>query len=98
MKSRWLYTSILVILLSLALLTFSARAQEAAPGGYSLSWWTVDGGGGTSSATGYSLNGTAGQPDAGIHSGSGYLASGGYWTGAGAGVPSYPVFIPLIIH
>ena len=35
-------------------------------GGYDLSWWTVDGGGGEISGGGYTLYGVAGQPDANI--------------------------------
>jgi len=33
--------------------------------GFSLAWWTVDSGGGTSSNADFSLSGTIGQPDAG---------------------------------
>ena len=43
------------------------------------SWFTVDGGGGTSTGGQLGLSGTAGQPDAGIMSGSGYILYGGFW-------------------
>ncbi len=49
-------------------------------GGYDLTWWTVDGGGGTVSGAGYTLMGTAGQPDAGAPlTGGGYTLTGGFW-------------------
>ena len=44
---------------------------------YDLSWWTVDGGGTTlSTGEGYTLGGTAGQPDAGVLTGEGYTLAG----------------------
>ena len=52
----------------------------AGTGGYDLDWWTVDGGGGTFSTGGtFELGGTAGQPDAGSHSGGVYALGGGFW-------------------
>jgi hypothetical protein len=46
-----------------------------------ISWWTVDGGGGTSTGGGYTLQGTIGQAEA--HSaaavGNGLLVRGGFW-------------------
>ena len=62
----------------LALLTsflYSARAQ------YAIDWYTVDGGGGTSSGGSYALSGTIGQPDAGTLSGGSYTLEGGFWPG-----------------
>lgn len=64
--------------------------------GYHLSWWTVDGGGGTfSTGEGYSLGGTIGQPDAGRLAGTGYRLDGGFWSGA-AGL--YGVYLPVIMR
>jgi hypothetical protein len=56
----------------------------ASGGGYDLSWYTIDGGGGTSEAGGFTLSGTIGQPDAGTMSGGGYELAGGFWTGGDA--------------
>jgi len=50
------------------------RAQS-----YSIDWYTIDGGGGTSSGGGYSVSGTIGQPDAGRMSGGNYTIEGGFW-------------------
>jgi hypothetical protein len=55
--------------------------------GYSLDWWSVDGGGGTSAGGSFILSGTVGQPDAGIMTGGQYTLSGGFW-GVIAGLPS----------
>ena len=62
--------------------------------GYDLSWYTLDGGGGSSSGGGYSLSGTIGQPDAGTVSGGGYTLLGGFWGGSNA---PYNIYLPLIV-
>lgn len=51
-------------------------------GGYDLSWWTIDGGGHTFSASAdgvFSLGGTIGQPDAGVMAGGNHTLTGGFW-------------------
>lgn len=48
---------------------------------FDLSWYTIDGGGGTSSGGVFVVNGTVGQPDAGVMSGGSFQLSGGFWTG-----------------
>ena len=69
-------------------------AQLAGPGTYDLSWQTIDGGGGTSSGGGFSLNGTIGQPDAGVFMTGGSLAlAGGFWPGGGDPAPLCPADI-----
>lgn len=60
---------------ALFLLPACARAQ------YAIDWFTIDGGGGTSSGGSYSLSGTIGQPDAGTLSGGSYTLEGGFWPG-----------------
>lgn len=48
---------------------------------YTLDWWTVDGGGGTSTGGVYSVTGTIGQPDAGpVLSGGPFTLTGGFWS------------------
>lgn len=49
---------------------------------YNIDWYTIDGGGGTSSGGGYTLSGTIGQPDAGMLAGGSYTLAGGFWGGA----------------
>jgi len=52
----------------------------SAPGqNYALDWFTIDGGGGTSSGGPYALAGTIGQPDAGTMSGGAFRLVGGFW-------------------
>jgi len=46
---------------------------------FDLSWYTLDGGGGTSSAGAYRLQGTIGQPDVGVMTGGDYRITGGFW-------------------
>ena len=62
--------------LVLALLAGSVSAFAQ----YSLDWYTVDGGGGTSTGKLYSVSGTIGQPDAGAMSGGNYSLQGGFWS------------------
>ncbi len=51
-----------------------------APGqNYSIDWFTVDGGGGTSTGGVYVVSGTIGQPDAGKMSGGSFTLDGGFW-------------------
>ena len=86
-------------LLGLLLLTGIALAQSG--GGYDLSWSTVDGGGHTfSSGGGYSLGGTAGQPDAGVLSDGSYTLTGGFWGGAAAqhSPSQHTIYLPLVLR
>jgi hypothetical protein len=55
---------------------FCLRAQQ-----YSIDWYKVAGGGGTSTNGQYSVSGTIGQPDAGqTMSGGNYSLTGGFWS------------------
>jgi hypothetical protein len=67
-----------ILLATLALLfslTFTSRAQD-----YSIDWFTIDGGGGTSTGGVYAVSGTIGQPDAGgPMTGGPYSLTGGFW-------------------
>lgn len=73
MKSYTVGLIMLILMLSL---------PQLAAGQYSLSWRTVDGGGGQSIGGSYALTGTAGQPDAQVSSGGSYALSGGFWGNA----------------
>jgi len=47
---------------------------------YSIDWFTIDGGGGTSTGGVFSISGTIGQPDAGRMSGGNFTVEGGFWS------------------
>jgi hypothetical protein len=48
---------------------------------YSIDWYKVAGGGGTSTGGTYSVSGTIGQPDAGVAmTGGNYSLTGGFWS------------------
>ncbi|MGI6272509.1 MAG: hypothetical protein ACOYLD_09170 [Anaerohalosphaeraceae bacterium] len=49
---------------------------------YEISWYSIDGGGGTSTGGRYSLTGTVGQADTGVSSGGSYVLSTGFWPGS----------------
>jgi hypothetical protein len=84
--------SILLFSLLTLLLLLAAGMAYARIAGYSLSWWTVDSGGGSSSGGNYSLSGTIGQPDAGALAGGNYRLEGGFWGGA---ISALRVYLPL---
>jgi len=87
----------LLFLIAVPVLAQSGGGYQVARSGYDLSWWTVDGGGGTFSTGGaYSLGGTAGQPDAGWRAGGGYTLAGGFWRGGT--LAKYKVYLPLVVQ
>jgi hypothetical protein len=88
---------LLVVLLVPATATVTQGAIEPGQAGeYDLSWWTVDGGGVTSSdSSGYSLGGTAGQPDAAVWSGGDYVLAGGFWGGVAV---EFRIYLPLVLR
>ena len=89
------YVSRLLLLAALLSLVASVALAQTG-GGYDLTWSTIDGGGYTwSEGGGYSLGGTAGQPDAGVLSGGGYTLAGGFWCG---GAAQYRVYLPLVLR
>ena len=60
----------------LSAFSFRASAQS-----YSIDWYKIAGGGGTSTNGNYSVSGTIGQPDAGVAmTGGNYSMSGGFWS------------------
>jgi hypothetical protein len=85
-----------IAFLALAVLLLLAGAALANGPGYTLDWWTVDGGGGTWSDTGgqYELNGTVGQSDAGVWGDGDYTLTGGFW---GGGAVQYRICLPLVV-
>jgi len=68
--------------------TLAGHAQS-----YSIDWFTIDGGGGTSSGGNFAVTGTIGQPDAGTRKGGGFMLSGGFW---GALIPVQETGAPFL--
>ena len=64
-----------------------ARAQN-----FTIDWFTIDGGGGTSTGGVFSVSGTIGQPDAGgPMSGGNYSLTGGFWSLSAVPSPGAPM-------
>jgi len=63
-----------LVALIMALALSRAGAQS-----FAVDWFSIDGGGGTSTGGVYSVSGTIGQPDAGHLSGGNYTIDGGFW-------------------
>ena len=80
--------SLLFAIAASLVLSAGAMAQS-----YSIDWYKVSGGGGTSSGGTYTLSGTIGQPDAGPAMGNGanYSLTGGFWAIYAVNVPGSPV-------
>ena len=99
MKRKWIAGAPLswAALAACLLLLLAPAALAQSDGGYDLTWSTVDGGGGTfSTGEGYSLGGTAGQPDVGVVAGGGYTLAGGLWRGGA--LAKYKVYLPLVVR
>ena len=47
---------------------------------FAIDWFTIDGGGGTSTGGVFTVTGTIGQPDAGAMGGGGFALAGGFWS------------------
>jgi hypothetical protein len=66
-------------LLRITLLLLAVTSATVFSQSYSIDWFTIDGGGGTSTGGVYSVSGTIGQPDAGRMSGGNFTLDGGFW-------------------
>jgi hypothetical protein len=88
---------LVILFLAGILVLILAGVVLAAPQVFDLSWWTVDGGGGTFSSGGdFTLGGTIGQPDAGVMQGGDYTLGGGFWGGGEVATPLSFVHLPVI--
>ena len=67
----------LCLALGAAVLIYSTVSAQT---NYSLDWWTINGGGGTSADGVYSVSGTIGQPSSSTMSGGNYAVTGGFWS------------------
>ena len=93
---RWWRPLTILGVIALLAATLLVTTVAASPGAsYSLDWFTVDGGGGTSTGGSYSLSGTIGQPDAGARTGGIYALAGGFWVGVESLIR---VYIPLVMR
>jgi hypothetical protein len=80
-----------LVALALALAATRASAQ------YSIDWYKVSGGGGTSTGGVYSVSGTIGQPDAGgPMTGANYSLVGGFWSLYALQTPGAPLLSILL--
>ena len=80
----------LTILLTKLAITLAPGALHAQS--YSIDWFTIEGGGGTSTGGVYAVTGTIGQPDAGaVLSGGNYTLQGGFWSIQAVHIPGAPL-------
>ena len=77
----------LILLLAVMVISSASFAQP-----YSIDWYKVAGGGGTSTGGVYSVSGTIGQPDAGGPlTGGNYSVTGGFWSLYAVQMPGAPL-------
>jgi hypothetical protein len=70
----------------IALLAITGAAAPAMAQPFAINWYTIDGGGGTSTGGTFSLSGTIGQADAGgPMTGGTFSLTGGFWVGGSTG-------------
>jgi len=93
MKPKLIMVVLVVVMLAYVGIAF------ASTNGFSIDWWTVDGGGGVSQSAGgqYTLQGSIGQPDAGSSQGGEYVLEGGFWVGLRAWVEQFFIHLPLVL-
>jgi hypothetical protein len=71
---------------------FAALCLSASAQSYSIDWYKIAGGGGTSTSSLYSVSGTIGQPDAGgAMTGGIYAVTGGFWSLYAVQTPGAPL-------
>jgi hypothetical protein len=93
MNRRYALLGILILVLGITSVAY------AAANGFSIDWWTVDGGGGTSQGGDYAVSGTIGQPDtSSLMNGGEYTVVGGFWGGALTPPSPNLVYLPLVIR
>ena len=90
MKKRYL-AMLLATALGVLLLTSVALGQ----GTYEFNWHSVDGGGGVSTGSTFTVHGTVGQPDAGVLGSGEYTLASGFWGGMAV---EYRVYLPLVLR
>jgi hypothetical protein len=76
-------------ILVIAVAAWAYAAPDSRGPSFDLSWHTVDGGGATfATGGGFTLGGTAGQPDAGpVMTGGDFTLVGGFWAAVTSGAP-----------
>ena len=88
-----------IILLAFLALSLAVSVAVANTGilanGFSIPWWTVDGGGGTSQGGTYTLSGSIGQSDAGSLAGGNYALTGGFW---GITLQTTMLYLPIMLR
>jgi hypothetical protein len=78
-----------------ALLLALTAATVAPAQNYALDWFTIDGGGGSSTGGVFTVSGTIGQPDAGQMRGGNYSINGGFWGILAAAPPLEPLWLAV---
>jgi hypothetical protein len=93
------------LIVILALVSASSLFHAQAEAQVGISWYTIDGGGGTSAGEVFHVDGTIGQPDSGDSSGGIYRVIGGFWSVGGVSgeeptptpVPATPTATPVCV-
>src|SRR6266568_4789458 len=93
MKSHNLFQRLALLGMGSVTLALTITALRTEAQSYSIDWFTIDGGGGTSTGSVYSVSGTIGQPDANAQplTGGNFSVVGGFWSLFAVQTPGSPL-------
>lgn len=88
----------LIVVLALIGVLFVTAVTMAGNSQFAINWWSVDGGGGTSTGGEYTVMGTIGQYDShNTVSGGEYALNDGFWQPGVSGL-QYQIYLPIIVR
>lgn len=98
MKHKLQLLAVLALVLLLAMIF--VQLGGSAPTTFSLTWFTVEGGGGYSGGGLYELSGSLGQTDAEQMNGGDFKLNGGYWhsSSPAVSVNESTVYLPIMVN
>ena len=99
MKVKVSFFTLVIFFTAVLMLVTVGASSALANGGYSVNWWTIDNGGGTTqSGDGqYTLSGTIGQWDAGAATAGGEATlTGGFWAMLTSILDEFLIYLPFI--
>lgn len=86
-----------LIFITVLLLLVGPLGAAVSQVGYSIDWWTVDGGGGASAGGDFNLNGNIGQPEAGYMQGGDFALQIGFFAG-GEVRATDSIYLPMVVR
>ena len=88
-----------LIVLVLVITLLASGVGLSATDSFAVPWWTVDGGGAAPALSGgtLTLQGTVGQPDAGVLGNGRFSLNGGFWNPSTSNPPRQ-LYLPVVVR